>query len=135
MPALPYTIESPPEIGPALRQERIEAIDILRGVAILGILIVNLSMRGFSLPEGLPAHELWPNLVDRTVETLILFFADQQFITLFAFLFGLGLAEQMMRAEGRGARFLPLYLRRLCVLWLIGMAHFLFLWDGDMLHA
>jgi uncharacterized protein len=122
-------------IGPVLRQERIEAIDILRGVAILGILIVNLSMRGFSLPEGLPAHELWPNLVDRTVETLILFFADQQFITLFAFLFGLGLAQQMMRAEGRGARFLPLYLRRLCVLWLIGMAHFLFLWDGDILHA
>jgi uncharacterized protein len=121
--------------GPVLGQERIEAIDILRGVAILGILIVNMSMRGFSLPEGLPAHELWPNMVDRTVETLILFFADQQFITLFAFLFGLGLAEQMMRAEAGGARFLPLYLRRLCVLFLIGIAHFLLLWDGDILHA
>jgi uncharacterized protein len=135
MSALPHTIASPPVIGPVLRQERIEAIDILRGVAILGILIVNLSMRGFSLPEGLPAHELWPNMVDRTVETLILFFADQQFITLFAFLFGLGLAEQMMRAEAGGARFLPLYLRRLCVLFLIGIAHFLLLWDGDILHA
>jgi len=59
-------------IGPVLSQERIEAIDILRGVAILGILIVNMNMRGFSLPEGLPAHELWPNKVDRTVEKLIL---------------------------------------------------------------
>jgi uncharacterized protein len=135
MSALPHTIASPPVIGPVLRQERIEAVDILRGVAILGILIVNLSMRGFSLPEGLPAHELWPNMVDRTVETLILFFADQQFITLFAFLFGLGLAVQMMRAEAGGARFLPLYLRRLCVLFLIGIAHFLLLWDGDILHA
>jgi uncharacterized protein len=135
MSALPHTIASPPVIGPVLRQERIEAVDILRGVAILGILIVNLSMRGFSLPEGLPAHELWPNMVDRTVETLILFFADQQFITLFAFLFGLGLAVQMMRAEAGGARFLPLYLRRLCVLFLIGLAHFLLLWDGDILHA
>jgi len=122
-------------IGPVRRQERIETIDILRGVAILGILIVNMTMRGFALPEGLPAHELWPNMIDRTVETLILFFADQQFITLFAFLFGLGLAEQMMRADERGARFLPLYLRRLCVLWLIGMTHFLALWDGDILHA
>jgi uncharacterized protein len=135
MSALPHTIAPPPVIGPVLRQERIEAVDILRGVAILGILIVNLSMRGFSLPEGLPAHELWPNMVDRTVETLILFFADQQFITLFAFLFGLGLAGQMMRAEAGGARFLPLYLRRLCVLFLIGIAHFLLLWDGDILHA
>jgi uncharacterized protein len=121
--------------GPVLGQERIEVIDILRGVAILGILIVNLNMRGLSMPEGLPAHELWPNIVDRIVGKLILFFADQQFITLFAFLFGLGVVEQMMRAEARGARFLPLYLRRLCVLWLIGVAHFLLLWDGDILHA
>ena len=133
--ASPQTISSSPVIGPVRRQDRIATIDILRGVAILGILIVNMTMRGFALPEGLPAHELWPNMIDRTVETLILFFADQQFITLFAFLMGLGLAAQMMRAEEREARFLPLYLRRLGVLWLIGMAHFLFLWDGDILHA
>src|SRR5437667_5956378 len=131
MSALPHTIASP-VIGPVLGQERTEAIDILRGVAILGILIVN--MGRFSLPENLPAHQLWPNLVDRTVEKLILFFADEQFITLFSFLFGLGLAVQMMRAEARGARFLPLYLRRLCVLLLIGVAHFLLLWAGDILH-
>jgi len=40
MSALPETIASPPVIGPVLRRERIETIDILRGVAILGILIV-----------------------------------------------------------------------------------------------
>jgi uncharacterized protein len=135
MSASPETITSSLVLGPVRRAERIETIDVLRGMAILGILIVNMTMRGFSLPEGLPARELWPNMVDRTVETLILFFADQQFITLFAFLFGLGVAEQMMRADERGARFVSLYLRRLCVLWLIGMGHFLFLWDGDILHA
>ena len=133
MSALPHTIASPPVIGPVLGQERIEAIDILRGVAILGILIVN--MCRFSLPEDLPAHQLWPNLVDRTVEKLILFFAEEKFVTLFSFLFGLGLAVQMMRVEARGARFLPLYLRRLCVLLLIGVAHFLLLWAGDILHT
>jgi len=132
MSALSHTIASPPVIGPVLRQERIEAIDILRGVAILGILIVNMGL--FSLPEGLPAHQLWPNMVDRTVEKLILFFAQEKFKTLFSFLFGLGLAVQMMRAEARGARFLPFYLRRLSVLFLIGVAHFLLLWDGDILH-
>jgi len=133
MSALAHTSASSPAIGPVLSEERIEAIDILRGVAILGILIVN--MRWLSLPEGLPAHQLWPNMIDRTVEKLILFFADQQFITLFSFLFGLGLAVQTMRAEVRGERFLPLCLRRLCVLWLIGIAHFLLLWDGDIVHA
>jgi len=133
MSALPQTIESSPVIGPVLGQERIEVMDILRGLAIFGILIVN--MGGFSLPDSMPTHQLWPNLVDRTVEKLILFFAQGKFVSLFSFLFGLGLAVQMMRAEARGARFLPLYLRRLCVLLLIGIAHFLFLWDGDILHT
>ena len=49
MSALPHTIASRPAIGPVRRQERIEAIDILRGVAILGILIVNMGL--FSLLE------------------------------------------------------------------------------------
>jgi uncharacterized protein len=129
---LPHAIASPPVIGPVPGHERIEAIDILRGVAILGILIVNMGL--FSLPEGLPAHQLWPNIVDRTAEKLILFIAQEKFKTLFSFLFGLGLAVQMMRAEARGARFLPLYARRLFVLLLIGTAHSLLLWDGDILH-
>jgi uncharacterized protein len=126
------TIAATPVIGPVLRQERIEAIDILRGVAILGILIVNMGL--FSLPEGLPARQLWPNAVDGTAERLIYFFAQEKFKTLFSFLFGLGLAVQMMRAEARGARFVPLYVRRLCVLFVIGVVHFLLVWDGDILH-
>ena len=112
-------------IGPVLRQERIEAIDVLRGVAILGILIVNMGL--FSLPESSGA-------VAGTTDRLIYFFAQEKFKALFSFLFGLGLAVQLMRAEARGARFVPLYVRRLCVLLLIGVVHFLLLWDGDILH-
>jgi uncharacterized protein len=129
---LPHAIASPPMIGPVRGQERIEAIDILRGVAILGILIVNMGL--FSLPEGLPALQLWPNAVDGAAQRLIFFLAQEKFKALFSFLFGLGLAVQMLRADARGARFVPLYARRLCVLFLLGVAHFLFLWDGDILH-
>ncbi|HEY3221043.1 MAG TPA: DUF418 domain-containing protein [Gemmatimonadales bacterium] len=111
-------------IGPVLRQERIEAIDILRGVAILGILIVNMGL--FSLPEG--------TAVAGSTDRLIYFFAQEKFKALFSFLFGLGLAVQMLRAEARGAHFLPLYARRLGVLFVIGVVHFLLLWDGDILH-
>src|SRR5947207_11052637 len=88
----------------------------------------------FSLPEGLPVHQLWPNAVDGAVERLIFFFAQEKFKALFSFLFGLGLAVQMIRANARGAQFLPLYARRLGVLFLIGVAHFLLVWDGDILH-
>jgi uncharacterized protein len=126
------TSASPPVIGPVPGQERIEAIDILRGVAILGILIVNIGL--FSMPQDQSAHELWPGVIDRTVGKLVLFFAQEKFKALFSFLFGLGLAVQMIRTEARGVRFLPLYARRLCVLFLIGAAHFLLLWDGDILH-
>lgn len=111
-------------IGPVLGQDRIAAIDTLRGVAILGILVVNMGL--FSQPAGV--------VVDGTAERLIYFFAQEKFKTLFSFLFGLGLAVQMLRADARGARFVPLYARRLGVLFLIGVAHFLLLWDGDILH-
>ncbi len=111
-------------IGPVVRQERIEAIDILRGVAILGILIVYMQL--FSMPEG--------SAVGGPAQLLIYFLAQEKFKALFSFLFGLGLAVQMMRADVRGAQFLPLYARRLGVLFLIGIAHFLLVWDGDILH-
>lgn len=128
----PHAVAPRPAIEPVRGQERIEAIDVLRGVAILGILIVNMGL--FSLPDGLPPHQLWPSLVDGAVERLIFFVAQEKFKTLFSFLFGLGLAVQMMRAEARGVRFVPLYARRLFVLFLIGVAHYLLLWDGDILH-
>ncbi len=83
MSALPHTVASPPVIGPVLRQERIETIDILRGMAILGILIVNMGL--FSRPENLPAHQLWPNAGEGTVERRILFFAHEKFKALFSF--------------------------------------------------
>jgi uncharacterized protein len=118
------TIAAPPAVGPVPGQERIDAIDVLRGVAILGILIVNMGL--FNHGEDLPAH----GIVDR----LILFFAQEKFKTLFSFLFGLGLAVQMLRVESRGGRFLPVYARRLGVLFLIGIAHSLLVWDGDILH-
>lgn len=132
MSGLTRTIASPPVIGPVPGRERIAAMDILRGVAILGILLVNMGL--FSSPEGQPARPLWPNAADETVERFILFFAQEKFKTLFSFLFGVSLAVQMMRAEARGARFVPLYARRLGVLLLLGLGHFVFLWDGDILH-
>ena len=121
-----------PVLGPVLGQERIAAIDVLRGVAILGILVVNMGL--FSMPEGVSPSQAWPGAVDGMAQRLIFFFAQEKFKTLFSFLFGLGLAVQLLRADARGTRFLPLYARRLCVLFVIGVAHFLLVWDGDILH-
>ena len=120
-------------IEPIARSERIELLDVLRGFALFGILLVN--MVSFGLPEGIYPHELWPGFAEVTAERFILFFGEGKFISLFSFLFGVGLAIQASRAEARGARFLPLYMRRLLVLLLLGVAHMILLWEWDILHT
>ncbi len=122
----PVSVVDP--VGPA---ERIEVIDILRGVALFGILLVN--MEAYGWPLFMDGAREWERLPDRLTDWLIRFLAEGKFYPLFAFLFGFGMAVQMARTQARGARFLPLYTRRLVVLLLIGAAHALLLWAGDIL--
>src|SRR4029453_17051627 len=56
-----------------------------------------------------------------------------KFYTLFSFLFGLGFAIQLSRAEQRGRGVAMAYARRVAILALIGLAHIVFLWYGDIL--
>ncbi len=129
IPPATASVKSAPEIGPVRPKERIETIDILRGWALFGILLVN--MLGFAA-SYLPRAELWPGLADRTAVYLIWFFGTSKFWTLFSFLFGLGFALQLERAKARGVRFFPVYRRRLLALLLIGILHSL-IWEGDVL--
>ncbi|PYU37122.1 MAG: hypothetical protein DMG54_34790, partial [Acidobacteria bacterium] len=97
--------------------ERIDVVDILRGWAILGMLVVNFS---HDLDWTWWFTKLWPGTADRAAYSLLHFFAAGKFHALFSFLFGWGFALQMDRAEARGVRFFPLYARRLFVLLLFG---------------
>ncbi len=124
--------EPTPVMGPTRPRDRIEVLDILRGFALFGILLVN--MRVFSGPGEL-STQLFTGSADRVASGLIEFFAQQKFLSLFTFLFGLGFALQMGRAKARGARFAPIYCRRLLGLLLIGVLHGFFLADVDTLQA
>jgi len=128
-PVLAQVIEPTP-ITP---HERIEVVDILRGFAIFGILAVNLLW--FAHPFYIDGAGIQPGsgMVDRGARWLINFFFLGKFYSLFSFLFGFGMAVQMVRAEARGAPFVQLYGRRLCVLLGIGLCHAVFLWAGDIL--
>jgi uncharacterized protein len=117
---------------PTQPNERVETIDILRGFALFGILLVN--MMYFAWPVyteviGTP----WTQTLDKAASWFISFFAAGKFFTLFSFLFGLGLAVQMQRAEAKGVAIVPLYVRRLLILLLIGIFHVVLLWWGDIL--
>lgn len=92
-------------------------------------------MRGFHSPARIyfSPELMWRGTADRLAQGVIDVLISGKFITLFSFLFGLGFAVQLERAELGGARLLPVYCRRLGVLLLIGLAHAFLVWWGDIL--
>jgi uncharacterized protein len=121
-------------LSPIAANERFVSIDVLRGVAVLGILVMNIY--AFAMPlaaynnplamGGLEAHNLGTWFF-----THILF--DQKFLSIFAMLFGAGLVVMSTRAESRGAKFGRIYYRRQFWLLVIGAIHGYFIWLGDIL--
>ena len=136
------TVESPEAAPPPPRPlepvastERIFTIDVLRGIALLGVLVANVwlwfSGTIFLFP-GLRS-ELHRFTIDALTFYFIGIFISGKALSTFSFLFGLGFAVQMMRAEARGARIAPVYSRRLAVLLMLGAIHGVLLWYGDIL--
>ncbi|HEX2184561.1 MAG TPA: DUF418 domain-containing protein, partial [Chloroflexota bacterium] len=119
--------------APVQRAERIDVIDVIRGFALFGILLVNMGAFSEPIYQIMIDAERWPSPVDQAVEWLIRFLAEGKFYSLFSFLFGLGLTLQMSRAEARGVDFVPLYVRRLLVLLAFGLIHAYLIWVGDIL--
>ena len=114
------SIPALPGFGPVAPLERIETIDILRGFALLCILIVNWSV------NSKWDTDYWAGFTDTSdiiAYHLVSFFLDEKSWPMFTFLFGLGFVIQMQRAESRGTRFITVYSRRLVILFLIGVAH------------
>jgi uncharacterized protein len=120
-------------LSPTDLQERIALLDVLRGFAIFGILLFNMSFFSAPLYLQMAGMEWGSGTGDRATELLIRFFIQGKFYSLFSFLFGLGFAVQMLRAEAKGVRFVPLYRRRLLALLLIGLVHAYLIWMGDIL--
>jgi len=122
-----------PRVGPITLSERIVFIDILRGMALFGILTAN--MRAFFAPLDVydDVTVIFHGHADVVVQTFINAFIQGKFITIFSFLFGMGFAIQFSRAEARGARFLGFYPRRLVALALLGLIHGILIWGGDIL--
>ncbi len=121
------------ESGPVSERARITSLDLIRGIAVLGILLMNaVSFRYgtapyFNLSAG--GSETW---LDWTVGIFGEIFVDQKFMGLFSLLFGAGMILFIDRASARGGRAVLLNLWRNALLLLIGVLHYM-LWDGDVL--
>ena len=109
----------PQKLQPVAIQERIQTIDIIRGFALFGILIIN-----FTVDAGMT--EPWAGFtgfIDQLVYWPIAFFMNDKFVAIYCFLFGLGFSIQMLRAKENNSPFVFVYLRRLIVLYIIGAIH------------
>lgn len=117
--------------GPVTAHERIVALDVIRGFALFGILLVNIAF--FANPISDPFSFGDGSGIDESIGWFVGFFAQGKFYPLFSLLFGLGFAVQLERASKRQRSFVPVYLRRLLVLLAIGVAHGVLIWAGDIL--
>lgn len=109
--------------------ERNVTLDFVRGVAILGILLLNIS--AFGLPKAAYLNPAWYGAIterDAWTWAILDLFAQVKFLTLFALLFGAGLQLLLPR----GKRWIQ---SRLSLLALLGFCHGLLFWDGDILLA
>jgi uncharacterized protein len=114
-------------------QDRVAPIDVLRGIALFGVLIVNL-MNDFrvSIFQQILGVSTARGESDRLVERIVALGFSSKALCLFSLLFGVGLAIQFGRLSRYGH---PLYWlsRRLVVLLAFGVIHLLFIWNGDIL--
>ena len=118
--------------SPTPEAERMHTLDVLRGMALLGIVLINAA--AMASPASWFRVE-WSDIgpLDYGVQVLKLFLVEGKFYTLFGFLFGIGFALQLARAERKGVGFAARFLWRMVLLYAIGLVHVVVVWDGDIL--
>jgi uncharacterized protein len=118
-------------LGPVARSERYRVLDALRGLALFGVLIINLlTLFRVSLVSHILGTDVPPDRIGTAIYSGTTFLLEFKAFTLFSFLFGAGVALQAGRSAGSAASFL---LRRFSVLLCIGLVHLLLIWNGDIL--
>ncbi len=115
---------------PVAEDQRRAELDALRGLAIAGVIVANAFDFAYPMLSEFPRGGGPPG---RAVEIAVGLLVEGKFYTLLSVLFGIGLLLQSNRAAGRGSAFTAFYLRRLLVLFLIGVAHGVLLYAGDIL--
>lgn len=109
---------------------RSNEVDIIRMAALIGICVVNLPLMALPLETVyLPP----PLMHDKFAAFFVEFFFQCKFFLLFSFVFGWGMAVQSQVAELSGQSFVRRYFRRMAGLALFGIAHAIWVFDGDIL--
>ncbi|MEK5231355.1 DUF418 domain-containing protein [Lysinibacillus sp. FSL K6-0232] len=109
------------------QQERIVSLDIIRGLALLGILFINVGAYQVMI-EGGPMPDY--SGINGVIDALINIFIEKKFFSIFSFLFGVGFYIFASRAEARGDQPKRCFARRLIALFIIGIVHIVIFWGS-----
>ncbi len=123
-----------PTVAPVAQSDRIHLIDILRGVALLGILLMNIPT--FSMPDNfIESFSQNPESTNFWVYVVVTVLFEGKMRALFSFVFGVGVLLFLAKKEQTGRSAVSLYYRRMGWLLLFGLMHaHLLLWFGDILY-
>ncbi|MBC3830019.1 DUF418 domain-containing protein [Undibacterium amnicola] len=124
-----------PALKPIKASERIQALDVIRGFALIGIFFMNIEWfnRSFlTMGTGIPADV---HGIDWLASYFVNFFVAGKFWTIFSLLFGMGFAVMLSRSEATGRAFIKPYIRRIIALAIFGILHNVLLWPGDILYS
>ncbi|MEU7729725.1 DUF418 domain-containing protein [Streptomyces sp. NPDC040724] len=125
-----------PTTGPpagAVAPRRLSDVDALRGFALWGILLVNITFMASGYRGTGVDDPAFGSALDTTVRFLTEVFLEAKFYLLFSFLFGYSFTLQIASAQRDGAAFLPRFLRRCAGLFILGLCHAVLLFPGDIL--
>ncbi|MDX2037555.1 MAG: DUF418 domain-containing protein [Isosphaeraceae bacterium] len=130
----PVDSEPPPPPEPVTPSDRVDSVDVLRGVALMGILAMNIVSFGwpFSVYEN-PIARPGADEFDIILWSFNHLVFDTKMMSIFSMLFGAGLVLMDGRAEARGSKIKGVYFRRTFWLLVIGLIHGYLVWEGDIL--
>lgn len=121
-------------LSPLPQHKRAQILDVLRGMALLGILINNIyGLSGYGFLTTEMRQQLSSFSIDQSLNFLQILFVEGKFYSLFSLLFGIGFSIILISIEKKGLNPFKIFYRRLAILFLIGAAHIYFLWEGDIL--
>ena len=121
-------------LAPISSGERIQALDIIRGLALLGIFLMNIEWFTRPVTALGTGVDLSQTGLSYAASWFVYTFVTDKFWILFSLLFGMGFAVMLGRAEASQRAFVSPYLRRIIALFLFGSAHYVMTWSGDILH-
>ncbi len=113
--------------------KRLGSLDFLRGIAVLGILVINIESFAYDDPWS-PFKYGYDSALDANTRFWVYFLAQGKFFSMFTLLFGVGFFMFLERLQSLGLKAMDIYARRLLWLFIFGVAHAYLIWDGDVLY-